>query len=185
MTIDLTGVDLVTEIIRTERLLLRPFRPDDVDAVLRASQDPDTQRWIGPLPVPYTREDARHFVEDVAPQVRADGLGLSVVIEADGAFVGTGGLTLRPGRLGPEIGYSVAPWARRRGYASEAAAALADWALRLGAPRVHLFTDVRNAASEGVARRAGFTREGTVRACLEYRDGTRGDASLFGRVAGD
>ena len=184
MSLDLTPVDLVTESIRTERLLLRPFRPSDVDAVYRASQDPETQTWIN-VPVPYTREDARQFVEDVAPRERSDRTGLSVVVEADGELVGTAGIYLRPGRLGPEIGYTVAPWGRRRGYAAEAARALADWGLALGAPRVHLFADVGNAGSQAVARRAGFTDEGVVRSCLPYRDGTRGDAVLFGRVAGD
>jgi RimJ/RimL family protein N-acetyltransferase len=185
VTLDLSTVDLTTETIRTERLVLRPFRPEDVDAVHRASQDPETQRWISAIPVPYTREDARRFVEDVAPRERADRLGLSVAIEADGELVGTGGIYLRAGRLGHEIGYTIAPWARRNGYAAEAAHALADWGLGLGAPRVHLFADVRNTASQAVARRAGFRQEGVVRACLEYRDGTRGDAALFGRRAGE
>lgn len=185
MSLELSGVDLATETIRTERLLLRPFRPSDVDDVHRASEDPESQRWITGIPVPYTREDARRFVEDVAMKERVDRLGLSVVIEADGAMVGTGGLSLRGGRMGPEIGYSIAPWARRNGYATEAAHALAEWALGLGAPRVHLFVDVRNTASQAVAVRAGFTREGVVRACLEERDGSRADALLFGRVAGD
>ena len=185
MTPDLTGADLVTETIRTDRPLLRPFRPEDVDPVFRASQDAEAQRWIGAMPVPYTREDARRFVEEVAPKDRADGTGLSCVIEVDGEYVGGGGLQLRPGRLGPEIGCSVAYWARGNGYAAEAAAALARWALRLGAPRVHLFADVDNLASHAVARRAGLTQEGTVRACLEYRDGRRGDAALFGRLAGE
>ena len=184
MTLDLSAVDLATESIRTERLLLRPFRSSDVDAVYEASQDAETQRWIS-VPVPYTREDARQFVEDVAPRERGDRTGLSVVLEAAGDLVGTAGIYLRPGRLGPEIGYTVAPWGRRRGYAAEAARALADWGLALGAPRVHLFADVGNAGSQAVARRAGFTDEGVVRSCLPYRDGTRGDAVLFGRVAGD
>jgi RimJ/RimL family protein N-acetyltransferase len=183
--VDVSTVDLVSETIRTERLLLRPFRPDDVDAVFRASQDPDTQRWIGQLPVPYRRGDARTFVEDVAPRERSDRTGLSVAIEADGELVGTGGIYFRGGRLGPEIGYTVAPWARRRGYAAETAHALAEWGLGLGAPRVHLYTDVGNAASQAVAVRAGFHREGVVRAALDYRDGSRADAVLFGRVAGD
>jgi RimJ/RimL family protein N-acetyltransferase len=183
--LSLSAVDLTTEVVRTDRLTLRPYRPDDVDAVHRASQDPETQRWIGLLPLPYTREEARKFVEDIAMKEREDGLGLSVVIEADGELVGTGGLHLRPGRLGPEIGYSVAPWARRRGYAAEAAHGLAAWALGHGAPRVHLFADVGNTASQAVAVRAGFTAEGTVRGCLEYRDGSRGDAVLFWRLAGD
>jgi RimJ/RimL family protein N-acetyltransferase len=185
VTLDLTAVDLATEVVRTERLLLRPYRPEDVDAVFRASQDPDTQRWIGQLPVPYRREDARVFVEDVAMKERRDGTGLSVVLEAGGELVGTGGIYFRGGRLGPEIGYTVAPWARRRGYAAEAAHALAEWGLSAGAPRVHLYVDVGNAASQAVAERAGFRREGVVRAALDYRDGSRADAVLFGRVAGD
>ena len=86
---------------------------------------------------------------------RADGLGLSCVIEADGELVGTCGLYLRGGRLGPEIGYTIAPWARRKGYAAEAAHGLADWGLSLGAPRVHLFVDVRNTASHATARAGG------------------------------
>ena len=58
-------------------------------------------------------------------------------------------------------------------------------ALAHGAPRVHLYADVRNTASLRVARRAGFTQEGLVRSGLEYRDGTRGDAVLFSRLPGD
>jgi RimJ/RimL family protein N-acetyltransferase len=183
--IDLGALDLTSETIRTERLLLRPFRSDDVDAVLHASQDAETQRWISAIPVPYTREAARTFVEDVAMRQREEGTGLSTVIEAGGELVGTAGLTFAPGRLGPEIGYTVAPWARGNRYAAEAAHALADWALRRGAPRVHLYADVLNTTSQAVARRAGFTEEGVVRSCLEYRDGGRGDAVLFGRLSGE
>ena len=183
--IDLSALDLTTETIRTQRLVLRPFGPDDVDAVFRASQDPETQRWILSLPLPYTGEAARTFVEDVAMRHRAEGTGLPSVVEADGEFVGTAGLNLVPGRLGPEIGYSIAPWGRWRGYAAEAARALADWALGRGAPRVHLYTDVGNTASQAVARRAGFTQEGVVRSCLQYRDGTRAHALLFSRLSGE
>jgi len=46
----------------------------------------------------------------------------------------------------------------------------------------HLFTDVANTASQRVAERAGFRREGVVRRCLAYRDGRRADAVLFGRL---
>ena len=43
--LDLSGTDLTTAVVRTARLVLRPFRADDVDAVHRASQDPESQRW--------------------------------------------------------------------------------------------------------------------------------------------
>jgi RimJ/RimL family protein N-acetyltransferase len=182
----LSAVDLTTEVVRTERLVLRPYRPDDVEAVHRACQDPAIQYWITAIPVPYTLEVARTFVAETTVRERAEGRGMSVAIEADGELVGSSGVYPRAdGRLGPEIGYWVAPWARGHGYAAEAARGLADWAIGHGAPRVHLFADLRNAASLAAARRAGFTQEGVVRACLDYRDGSRGDAALFGRIAGE
>jgi RimJ/RimL family protein N-acetyltransferase len=182
--VELDDLDLTTEVVHGERLLLRPFRPDDVDAVFRACQDGDLQRWLTALPSPYTRAAAVEFVTDIAPRGRRAGTDLGCAIEVDGELVGAcGAHHLTTGRLGPEIGYWMAPWARRHGYAAEAARALADWALGHGAPRVHLFTDVGNTASQAVAVRAGFTAEGTVRSCLDYRDGSRGDAVLFGRLA--
>jgi RimJ/RimL family protein N-acetyltransferase len=68
----------------------------------------------------------------------------------------------------------IAPWARGRRHAVEAAGALTDRACAHGAPRAHLFADVRNTASPAVARRPGVAQGGVVRACLEYRDGTAG-----------
>ena len=183
MTLDLTGIDLTTEVVRTERLVLRPFRPEDEDAVLRGCQAEDVRHWLSVMPSPYTREDARAFVTEIAPGQRAAGGGMPVAIEADGALVGASSLHFWPGRLGPEIGYWIAAEARGNGYAAEAAAALAEWAFGRGAPRAHLWVDVANAASQVVARRASFTQEGIVRAALDRRDGSRADAVLFGRVA--
>jgi len=183
--LDLSAVDLPTEVLRTERLVLRPYRPQDAAAVFTACQDPETSRWLPQLPQPYTRADAETWVGRAAPAERADGVGLPVAIEADGHLVGSAGVHLRRGRLGPEIGWWVAPQARRRGYAAEAAHALAGWALGLGAVRVHAFVDVGNLASQAVAHRAGFVREGVVRGCLLRRDGSWADAVLFSRLPGD
>ncbi len=185
MPLDLRAVDLTTEVVVTERPVLRPYRPDDVAAVLRACQDPLIQRWINALPHPYTDDVARQWVCEQAPRERAEGRGVPTVVEADGTLVGASGIRLDPGRLGPEIGYWIAPWARGHGYAAEAAHALAQCALRAGAPRVHLYADVGNTASQATARRAGFIQEGIARSCLEYRDGTRGDAVLFSRLPVD
>jgi RimJ/RimL family protein N-acetyltransferase len=60
-----------------------------------------------------------------------------------------------------------------------------EWAIGLGAARRHLCADVGNEASQATVRRADFVQEGVVRRCLEYRNGTRGDAALFARPAGD
>ncbi|TFV54036.1 N-acetyltransferase [Geodermatophilus sp. DF01-2] len=81
-------------------------------------------------------------------------------------------LHLGGGRLGPEVGY----WSK------DPVSPCTGPGTGRGAPRVHLYADVGNTASQPVAERAGFGREGVVRSCLEYRDGTRGDAALYGRV---
>ena len=84
MTLDLTGVDLTTETVRSERLLLRPHRPDDVDSVYRACQDPDNQRWLTALPVPYRREDAAVYINEISGKGRQQGTDLSCAIDVDG-----------------------------------------------------------------------------------------------------
>jgi len=183
VALDLDGVDLTTEVLRTDRLVLRPARSDDVDEVFRACQDAEMQRWV-PVPVPYTRDDAAAFVGQRIED-RAERIGLSCVVEADGRFVGTAGLSFSQSLLGPGVGYTTAPWARGRGYAAEAARALAEWAFAHLAHRVHLLADVGNVASQVVARRAGFVEEGRLRACLPYRDHPHGDAVLFSRLPSD
>ncbi|TQN41552.1 RimJ/RimL family protein N-acetyltransferase [Blastococcus colisei] len=162
--------------------MLRPYRVDDVDAVFRACPDPEITRWLSALPSPYTREAAVEYVTGVAPRARAGGTDLGCVVEADGDLVGSCGMhALTAGRLGPEIGYWTAHWARGKGYAAEAAGDLVEWAFAHGAARVHLFVDVANTAPLSVARRAGFEEEGIVRRCLDYRDRRTADAVLFGR----
>ena len=181
---DLSLIDLPTEVVRTERLVLRPYRPDNAEAVHRACQDADIQRWLR-VPSPYTEADAVQFATETTVSARAQGQALMTAVEADGQLVGSAGLHFSRGPLGPAVGYWLAPWGRGRGFAAEAAHALAEWGLRLGAPRVHLMADVGNTASQAVAVRAGFLREGVVRSCLNYRDGTRGDAVLFSRLPED
>jgi RimJ/RimL family protein N-acetyltransferase len=178
MPLDLTGVDLPTLEMRTARLVLRPFRPDDEEAVLAACQDPEILRWTVRLPDPYTRADAAAWVRDIAPAARADGTGLQCAVEADGELVGAAGLELG---TAVEVGYWIAASARRRGYATEATRALADWALAHGAEQVRLRTAVGNTGSQAVAEAAGFTRREVVRRGLTHLDGTREDAVLFVR----
>lgn len=183
MPIELDDVDLTTLVLRTARLVLRPWRPDDVDEVTRAHQDDEMLRWL-PVPDPYTRDDAVALVTRTTA-AREEGTGLLTAVEADGRLVGSAGLHFPQTLLGPMIGYWVAPWGRGRHYAVEAVVALVGWAFAHGAQRVHLMADVANVPSQEVARRAGFSEEGRVRGVLPYRDGRYGDALLFSRLPSD
>jgi RimJ/RimL family protein N-acetyltransferase len=70
-----------------------------------------------------------------------------------------------------EIHYWTAPWARGKGYAAEAANAVARWALlETDMARISLHVAVENAASRHVAEAAGFQFEGVLRSAAPTRE---------------
>ena len=173
--------------INGEGVRLRVYRPEDAEALAAGFSDPLCQRFMPPLPSPFTLRHAERFIAERVGAIFADGGAVYAIAdpETDDLLGGAGLDKVVPDRGQAEIGYWVAPWARHRGYAAEAAGALAEWALSRGAPRVHLLADVANVPSQRVAERAGFSREGVLRSCLGYRDRARADAVLFGRVRGE
>jgi precorrin-6Y C5,15-methyltransferase (decarboxylating) len=166
-------------------LTLRPMGMADADDVAEACRDVETMRWL-PLPRPYTRADAEWFITTFGPGQRESGAGIVFAIERAGRLAGA--IDLKrvdwAARVA-EVGYWVAPWARGRGAASQAARAIAEWAVRdHGFERVQLFAAVGNAASQRVAHKAGFVREGVARNACCVPDG-RADMVLFSLVPGD
>ncbi|MCX4748716.1 GNAT family N-acetyltransferase [Kitasatospora sp. NBC_01287] len=159
-----------TVILETERLILRPPVPADIDAIFAACQDPEVQRWT-PVPSPYTREDAVFFVEKLAVEGWRSGRSLPfcVLSKETGELVGTQGLTARgPGAA--EVGFWTAAEARGRGYTVEALRAVCRWAVAERAVRrLEWVAYVGNEPSLAVARKAGFTLEGTLRSYAEQR----------------
>ena len=84
-----------------------------------------------------------------------------------------------------EVGYWVAAQWRGRGFASMAVRLLSDWALsHAGLERLDLYANPGNQASQRVAEKAGYTREGLLRE-LRYRQGERETLYLFSRLASD
>jgi RimJ/RimL family protein N-acetyltransferase len=113
-----------------------------------------------------------------------DGLGafFAVVDCASGTVVGSIALHVLDRELASlEVGYWTAAPARGRGLTTRALMLLSAWALHeAGAERVQLRADVRNTASLRVAEKAGFTREGTLRASgFNAREGRRVDYAVF------
>ena len=143
---------------------LRRWRSGDGPDVARACEDPETARWL-PVPVPYTAADGQAYVDGLVPTEWAAGTvaNAAVTDARTGELLGAIGLSLRGG-IG-EVGYWTAPWARGRGVAVRATRLHSAWGLEvLGLPRVELLTDVGNTASQRVAQKAGFAREGVARA---------------------
>ena len=168
---------------------LRPWTLDDVPAIAVACEDPEIARWIHQLPSPYRESDAREYVHSTVVAWN-DKLGafFAIVECSSGDVIGSIALHVLDRELANlEVGYWMAAPARGRGLTTRALMLLSAWALRgVGAQRVQLRADVLNTASLRVAEKAGFTREGTLRASgFNEREGRRVDYAVFSLVQDD
>ncbi len=167
--------------LRDGDLVLRPWTEDDVDAMVAGCNDPEVAYWIPTIPHPYTEEDARAFIRgEIGPRHDAR------AIELDGRVVGGIGLGLNAYGYRGSIGYWVARPARKQGICTRALRLLARHALDdLGLQSVQLVTDPDNLASQRVAEKVGFRREGVMRAHLRHPDGRIRDSVMFSLLPGD
>jgi RimJ/RimL family protein N-acetyltransferase len=172
--------------ITTPAFALRPWAPSDADAVVQACTDPVTQRFITVMPRPYTRQHADTFLEQAAANLeegRAIGMAIT---EPDGGHA-IGSITLHA--LQPVhwyIGYWMTPGARNRGVTTAAVSAFSRWAFAEfpALVRLSLHTMPQNLASQRVAEKAGFSREGVLRA-WDYASGEPQDVVMFSLLISD
>lgn len=147
--------------LETERLLLRRFTMDDLEALVELDGDPAVMRYLGGEPTP--REEIRDVILPhwLAYYARGARYGFWAAIErASGAFLGWFHLRPLPGAGDdePELGYRLRRAAWGRGYGTEEARALIDRAFReCGARRVVASTDIANLASRRVLEKCGMT----------------------------
>ena len=146
---------------------------------MASAQDHQLPRFTR-FPAPYTEQDARDFL---AGRV-VDELGFAIVDAGDGALLG--GIGLRDAGEGRgQAGYWVAAHARGRGVATRALGLVCRWAFEdLGLARMQLLTDPDNHASQRVAERVGFRREGHLRSYLDFGERRR-DGVMFGLLPAD
>jgi RimJ/RimL family protein N-acetyltransferase len=125
--------------------------------------DDEVVRWMV-FAHPFTEADGRRWLETHLPAE-----GSFVIAGPDDGLLGA--VWVRDAGEGRgQIGYWTAPWARRRGAASEGLRQLVPRAFGLGYARLQLLVDPANAGSLAVAENAGFQREGVMRAWQELRD---------------
>ena len=152
-------------VIRGERVVLRPFRPEELDEWYRARMASADDRTQFPVGAP-DRERLRGRVER-SGELR-DG-SLDLAIEVDGRMIGEIGTYAEPGRtMLPGLFFlSIALFRaedRGRGLGTDAVRALCDWLFgSAGAERIESSTAVSNTRMRGVFEKLGFAFEGEKR----------------------
>ena len=172
--------------IRTARLLLREFTPDDLDDVHAYACDEATIRYMdwGPNTLAQTKV---FLGEEIARAQAAprEHIGLAVQHRQTGIVIGSIRLGLQAHR-NADIGYSYGSAWWRRGYGYEAAHALAAHAFEaLDVHRLWATCDVRNAGSYALMEKLGMRREGTLRQNQPARHGGSRDTHVYGLLASE
>jgi RimJ/RimL family protein N-acetyltransferase len=165
-------------------IVLRMRRESDVAAIAEAAQDPETRRRLNDAPLPPDRQIGS--VSRTEEQWRT-GAGAPFVIAdaADDRPLGLVNLQFGDDDEVAGLAVSVFPDARGRGVASKALRLAAIWGLRVvGLQRVFAEAAIDNEASIRAIEKAGFKREGILRAhCTTH--GQRHDCVMFALLPED
>ncbi|WP_203567143.1 GNAT family N-acetyltransferase [Aestuariimicrobium ganziense] len=143
--------------MRTERLVLRPLRDDDIEVIIAYRNDPEVaalQDWD----LPVTRERVESHVArqsdwtDIEP-----GEPRQIGIELDGELVGDLYVALDEHGGVAEIGFTLRTEHQGKGYAHEAASAVVeDLVERLGCHRIFAQLSPENERSKRLLQRLGM-----------------------------
>jgi len=172
--------------LRTERLLLRPLRADDADALFRMNSDPLTMRYMS-TPAWSSRAQANESIaKDLIALPAGQHLRLGLTERDGSALVGTCSLfAFNEACRRAEVGYALARPAWGAGLMNEALRALLVYAFgELNMNRIEADIDPRNTASAKSLERLGFMREGLLRERWIV-GGEVSDTALYGLLQHD
>ena len=172
------------EILRTERLIVREQREEDLDSLYEIYAHPGMTAYMEGLSEDREeeRERLRSYIRTAYPLY---GFGLwmlekkrrggentdqekaenAVFPEPAGDCIGRAGFFWREGAVFPELGFAIKKSDQRKGYCLEACRAILEYGFReLEFSGVQALTREGNRAGEAVLARLGFQRRGVIQA---------------------
>jgi ribosomal-protein-alanine N-acetyltransferase len=178
-------IEFPVEGVSDGEIRLRLRTDADNPAIVDACRDPDIVRWTR-VPDSYDESTAAEWAAESLRQ-REAGTGLHLVVadaETD-ALIGSIGAHVIEGERRCDVGYWLIPQARGRGVITRAVRLFSRWIFdNLPAERIEITIEPSNAASRGVAERAGYTFEGVLRSYTEIK-GTRRDMAMYSLLRGE
>ncbi len=167
--------------LETKHLAIRPFTSVDTKTIYLLSREKSLGEWI-PDQVYEDENEAAEVIDFLisqyspSPNPKERPFVLAIELKNSGEVIGHVGLSaLTEGEV--EIGYAIAEAHVGRGYASEAVAAVSQWALfHLDLPSIHGITARENFGSGKVLEKTGYKLEsesdhfylGKIRPCRRY-----------------
>lgn len=142
--------------LETERLILRPMNETDIDDVFAMRRDDEIMRFIREPVV--SRKEAEDWINMISSRWTKDKIGFCSIIEkTSGKFTGWCGLWQLKENNEIEVGYAIAKDFWTKGFASEAADAVLNYAFNeLGLETIVAVARPENTASRRVMEKIGM-----------------------------
>ncbi len=152
-------VDLI---FTTPRLRVRRLTPADFEVMFAAYRDPEAMRFVDDG-LPISRADCERWVGVILERYRTHGYGMSVAeLVATDEVTGFIGLVHPGGQPEPELKYTLLRAYWGRGYATELARGMMNYARdELNLAHVISTVDAEHSASQRVLAKAGFRLDHT------------------------
>ncbi|MBL8936704.1 MAG: GNAT family N-acetyltransferase [Archangium sp.] len=170
--------------LQLDGVVLRPVHPSDEERLVLLANDRNVWRNMRDLfPHPYTRENARWFIEH---QQKPDRTERVFAIEVDGQFAGATGVHPLTDVYshGAEIGYWLGAPFHGRGIATKAVGGLTKYAFEvMKLERLQAGVFEWNPASARVLEKNGFQREAVLKKSV-FKDGQLIDSFLYAKLRG-
>ena len=145
--------------METDRLIFREYTKNDFEALYAILSDPETMKHY---PKPYDEKGTMRWIDWSLENYEKYGFGWWAIERKDtGAFIGDCGITMQmiDGELLPEIGYHIHKDHWRKGFGSEAAKAVRDWAFtHRDFKSLYSYMTKENVASYMTAAAAGLRK---------------------------
>ena len=172
----------VNQRLETERLRLRPVKMEDAEAMYEYASKEDNTYFVFPKHV--TVDDTRH---SIANYFMANPLGkFGIELKESNKFIGTIDIRVDMKKFKAEIGYVLNHNYSKKGYATEAATKLVEFAFEtLELEKVVATCDSRNTASESLMKRLGMKKEGHSRNHEIWKKGEWVDMLYYGLLKED
>lgn len=147
-----------SDILNTERLILRRFTMEDCEALLAITQEPNIFQYF-PTRSAWTMEKVERSIEHQTNHWQTFGYSqMAVTLRETGQLMGWCGLEWLPDTNETEVGYLLSHAFWGKGYATEAARASVKFGLEeIGLKEIIGLTDPLNIASQRVLEKCGLT----------------------------
>ncbi|MET4559019.1 ribosomal-protein-alanine N-acetyltransferase [Lysinibacillus parviboronicapiens] len=151
--------------IKSPRLVIREFEPDDWQAVYAYTSDMNVMKYI-PEGV-FSEKDAKNFVSENMEEAK----NFPVILVEENILIGHMVFHQYFGEHTYEIGWVFNPDYYNKGYASEAAQALLNYGFKdMQLHRIIATCQPQNIASYKVMEKIGMRKEGYFKKCIPHGD---------------